>query len=85
MRYLVIVDAPETQGVTRVLAEAGFPPLGNLFLRPGKRHPDDVVWTVEVTDPAPPKLDAIRAALTEAGFDRVTIEPDRRAEDRRRQ
>ncbi len=85
MRYLIAVDTAETHAVTRALAEAGFPLLGNLFLRRGKRRRDTVIWTVEVVDP-PTELDAIRAALSRAGFNNVTIQRDRRDErDRRKQ
>jgi len=44
-----------------------------------------VIWTVEVVDP-PTELDAIRAALSRAGFNNVIIQRDRRDErDRRKQ
>jgi hypothetical protein len=85
MRYLITVDTAETHGVTQALAEAGFPLLGNLFLRRGKRGRDSVVWTVEVVDEST-ELDAIREALDLAGFNDVSIQPDRRDErDRRKQ
>jgi hypothetical protein len=85
MRYLITVDTAETHAVTQALAEVGFPLLGNLFLRRGKRGRDSVVWTVEVVDP-PTELDVIRAALSRAGFNDVNVQPDRREErDRRKQ
>jgi hypothetical protein len=84
MRYLITVNTANTHGVTTVLAEAGFPPLGNLFLRGGRVRRNAVVWTVEVEGPPEPKVVAIRAALTRAGFANVTIEQDRREERDRR-
>jgi hypothetical protein len=85
MRYLITLDTAETHAVTEALAEAGFPLLGNLFLRRGKRGRDSVVWTVEVVD-ASTDLDAIRGALGRAGFNDVNIQADRREErDRRKQ
>jgi hypothetical protein len=84
MRFLIVLHTEETHAVTRALAEAGFPLLGNLFVR-GKGPRNPVVWTVEVADPATPKLDAIRAALGRLGFAHIRIEPDRRDRPDRRE
>jgi hypothetical protein len=84
MRYLIALYTEETHAVTRALAEAGFPLLGNLFVR-GKGRRSPVLWTVEVADPAAPKLEAIRVALSRLGFAHVRIEPDRRDRPDRRQ